>query len=215
MVRRSAASLLSLWVVLSFSSIAAFGLVIPSVFGKVNSKVPPQQGGFWPSPSPAGLPAVLMQGGYSGDAVRVDMVFGVSDTIALTTTSAMQIEVGWPVRAFRTVVWTETDLAGKSAETVWPPHVLLPSACGDLLTFAEHGTVQPRVIPLGPMWPEAAILLLIHSSAAGAAILLIRLSIRRYRSARGRCIYCAYPVGGDICPECGLPVKPRHATPDP
>ncbi len=214
-MRRSAASLLSLWVVLSFSSIAAFGLVVPSVFGKVNSKVPPQQGGFWPSPSSAGLPAVVMQGGYSGDAVRVDVVFGVSDTIASTTISAMQIAVGWPVRAFRTVVWTETDTAGNRTETVRPPNIVLPSACGDLLTFAEHGAVHPRVIPLGLMWPEAAILLLIHSSAAGAAVLLTRLSVRRYRSARGRCIYCAYPVGGDICPECGRPNKPRHAIPDP
>jgi hypothetical protein len=69
------------------------------------------------------------------------------------------------------------------------------------------------VFPLAPLWPGFVAGAVLFASIAWLLACGPRASRRRWRTHRGLCPSCAYPLGiTAVCPECGKPVKPRRAA---
>ncbi len=82
-----------------------------------------------------------------------------------------------------------------------------------LLTQADVGPVDYRLLPLRPTWPGFAINTLFY-----AAILWLlpgSFALRRFlRVKRGLCPKCAYPMGeSSVCTECGRALPHRRRMP--
>ncbi len=105
-------------------------------------------------------------------------------------------------------------------ESGWPTRSMEGSKLPDgslvesyLLTQADVGPVDYRLLPLRPTWPGFAVNTLFYATLLW---LLIRgpFALRRFlrflrfrRVRRGLCPKCAYPMGeSQVCTECGKPL---------
>ncbi len=114
------------------------------------------------------------------------------------------VESGWPTRSME--------------GSMLPDGSLVESY---LLTQANVGPVDYRLLPLRPTWPGfaintlfyAAILWLLWSLIRGPFVLrrFLRRFLRLRRGRRGLCPKCAYPMGESaVCTECGKPLPRRQ-----
>lgn len=133
-----------------------------------------------------------------GPGVVYESVYAASSQLA----GAGVYRCGWPLPAFE---WRFVGdkagvqpLPGVSGGLEWPP--------------GRNGLV--RRLPVRPVFPEAALLVLFWSTSCGAVWILVpacgRRSIALLRARRGRCARCGYDLAGlggaaspGACPECG------------
>lgn len=114
--------------------------------------------------------------------------------------------VGWPLPCLR--YWI-LDTGGWNRSGFWwtkgPPFTI---ARGWSVGSTSAGPLDPRVIPLEPIWSG----LLLNTLVFGAAFLAFGtgLSMLRARGRRraNRCVSCGYPLGElACCPECGTATR--------
>ncbi len=82
-------------------------------------------------------------------------------------------------------------------------------------TPARHLLVNPRVLPLRPLWPGFAVNTLFYAAILWVVICGPFALRRLIRMNRGRCVRCGYPLGESaVCSECGktLPAGVRATT---
>ncbi len=71
-------------------------------------------------------------------------------------------------------------------------------------TPAGRFLVNPRVLPLRPLWPGFAVNTLVFAASLWFLICGPFALRRHIRTKRGRCGKCGYPKGrSDVCSECG------------
>ncbi|MHC5002431.1 MAG: hypothetical protein ACYTJ0_04845 [Planctomycetota bacterium] len=108
-----------------------------------------------------------------------------------------EIAGGWPFRALR----CSALLGPRGAE----PH---EGPAGGLRL--ERPGLAVAALPVVPIWPGAALNLLVYAAALGVAITTLRLTRSAVRRRRGRCPACGFRLYGDVagCPECGRGMAP-------
>lgn len=108
-----------------------------------------------------------------------------------------------------------------SAGYGWPCRALVADAAkfsyfrrgGQIMEVPQQGPWQPSngfevpwtdvVLPTRPLWSGLFIDVGVIAAIAYALLFAPRDVRRALRRRRGLCVKCAYPVGGETCPECG------------
>ena len=142
---------------------------------------------------------------YDGPTVTLTVLHGWgAGAPRVSTFPHIFVESGWPTRSME--------------GSMLPDGSLVESY---LLTQANVGPVDYRLLPLRPTWPGFPVNTLFYAAIlwllAWSPFTLRRfLRVRRgLRLRRGLCPKCAYPMGeSSVCTECGvaLPHRRRMAT---
>jgi hypothetical protein len=77
-------------------------------------------------------------------------------------------------------------------------------------TSDANNQITSRLLLLQPIWPGFAINTVFYAGVCWLLFAAPSVLRRRLRLRRGRCPNCAYPIGtwgGDLCTECGRPVR--------
>jgi len=113
----------------------------------------------------------------------------------ILTSPHIFVESGWPTRSMKGSMLPDGSLVGSY-----------------LLTQADVGPVDYRLLPLRPTWPGFAVNTLFYATLLWLLIPGPFVLRRFLRVRRGRCPNCAYPMGeSSVCTECGelLPRRRR------
>jgi hypothetical protein len=112
---------------------------------------------------------------------------------------------GWPF----TCLWSERHgrLQVLSGASTWSSASFMPLLGGLDVGLPAWSAYETRDLPLRPIWPRMIANTLFYACLSWlvfAAPFAVR---RRLRVHRGRCPFCAYPVGANfVCTECGQPI---------
>ncbi len=75
--------------------------------------------------------------------------------------------------------------------------------------------VTQHILPLFPAWPGFTLNTLFYAGLLWLIVAAPGAARRRWRTRRGRCAACGYPIGpGAICSECGTPTPRSRITAD-
>lgn len=109
----------------------------------------------------------------------------------------LTIACGWPSKCFQ-------GQATYVVDNTWTKKGAWTDTPRNSFPFSEW-----RSVPFIPIWSGQIVNTTFFASSMALGMLGIGIIIRRVRTVRGRCRACGYPVGGDVCPECGS----RHLRP--
>lgn len=160
-----------------------------------------------PRPRLASNPTIVFEA--HGIGIRWAMFTAAADR---TNYQATIVECGLPLACLRTE---------KLAVNSGPPNVVSPSIdvsarFGELLSFAPHGTVQPRVVPAGVKMGGQFVNTLVVATIVVAAQQTARRGRRAWRRRHGLCLECGYDLSStqSQCPECGVATPLTSGTTD-
>lgn len=114
----------------------------------------------------------------------------------------IRFSAGWPFPALQLTLWDAGPaIALHAPAALWRDGVSIPRLSSGT---GGSGVLNPRRLPLRPLWIGLAADTLFWSASAWALSAARHAWIRRLRRRRGQCALCGYPRGGlPKCPECG------------